>query len=86
MGPAELLLEATFTDMRNGGDGDLSQAYKFAKKVRCDSFEHMSGDFLSYLPIFVREFLGSVVERSRRTTVSGQLDINDLSRCTWSTN
>jgi hypothetical protein len=34
MGPAELLLEATFTDMRNGGDGDLSQAYKFAKKVR----------------------------------------------------
>jgi hypothetical protein len=33
MGPAELLLEATFTDMRNGGDGDLSQAYKFAKKV-----------------------------------------------------
>lgn len=34
MGPAELLLEATFTDMRNGGDGDLTQAYKFAKKVR----------------------------------------------------
>ena len=34
MGSAELLLEATFTDMRNGGDGDLSQAYKFAKKVR----------------------------------------------------
>ncbi|KAG7370181.1 RalF-like Dot/Icm system translocated protein [Nitzschia inconspicua] len=32
MGPSELLLEATFTDMRNGGDGDLSQAYKFAKK------------------------------------------------------
>ena len=34
MGPAELLLEATFTDMRNGGGGDLSEAYKFAKKVR----------------------------------------------------
>jgi hypothetical protein len=33
MGPAELLLEATFTDMRNGGDGDLTQAYKFARKV-----------------------------------------------------
>ena len=32
MGPAELLLEATFTDMRNGGGGDLSEAYKFAKK------------------------------------------------------
>jgi hypothetical protein len=32
MGPAELLLEATFTDMRNGGGGNLSEAYKFAKK------------------------------------------------------
>jgi len=32
MGSAELLLEATFTDMRNGGGGDISQAYKFAKK------------------------------------------------------
>jgi len=32
MGPAELLLEATFTVMRNGGGGDLSEAYKFAKK------------------------------------------------------
>jgi len=32
MGQAELLLEATFTDMRNGGGGDLSKAYKFAKK------------------------------------------------------
>lgn len=34
MGPAELLLEATFTVMRNGGGGDLSEAYKFLKKVR----------------------------------------------------
>jgi hypothetical protein len=34
LGPAELLLEASFTDMRHGGDGDLTQAYKFAKKVR----------------------------------------------------
>ena len=33
MGPAELLLEATFTVMRNGGGVDLSEAHKFAKKV-----------------------------------------------------
>lgn len=33
LGPAELLVEACFTDMRHGGDGDLTQAYKFAKKV-----------------------------------------------------
>jgi hypothetical protein len=33
LGPAELLLEACFTDMRHGGDGDLSQVYKFADKV-----------------------------------------------------
>lgn len=32
LGPAELLLEACMTDMRHGGDGDLTQAYKFAKK------------------------------------------------------
>jgi len=32
LGPAELLLEASMTDMRHGGDGDLRQAYKFAKK------------------------------------------------------
>lgn len=32
LGPAELLVEACFTDMRHGGDGDLTQAYKFAKK------------------------------------------------------
>jgi hypothetical protein len=51
MGPAELLLEATFTDMRNGGDGDLSQAYKFAKKVRYPSYEQIAGDVLCFLPI-----------------------------------
>ena len=43
MGPAELLLEATFTVMRNGGGGDLSEAYKFAKKVRHPFFR--TGDF-----------------------------------------
>ena len=32
IGPAELLLEATFTVMRNGGGGDLTEAYKFLKK------------------------------------------------------
>eukprot|EP00535_Pseudo-nitzschia_heimii_P012093 CAMPEP_0197196342 /NCGR_PEP_ID=MMETSP1423-20130617/32306_1 /TAXON_ID=476441 /ORGANISM="Pseudo-nitzschia heimii, Strain UNC1101" /LENGTH=2211 /DNA_ID=CAMNT_0042650137 /DNA_START=205 /DNA_END=6840 /DNA_ORIENTATION=+ len=32
MGPSELLLEATFTVMRNGGGDDPSEAYKFAKK------------------------------------------------------
>eukprot|EP00536_Pseudo-nitzschia_multiseries_P007846 jgi/Psemu1/240607/estExt_Genewise1.C_1890031 len=40
MGPAELLLEATFTVMRNGGD-NLSEAYKFAKKV-CSCFLRLS--------------------------------------------
>lgn len=32
-GKAELLVEASFTDMRHGGDGNLDQAYKFAKRV-----------------------------------------------------
>lgn len=31
-GISELLLEASFTDMRHGGDGDVSRAYLFAKK------------------------------------------------------
>jgi hypothetical protein len=31
-GPAELLVEASFTDMRHGGDGNLGKAYKFAKR------------------------------------------------------
>lgn len=31
-GKAELLLEASFTDMRHGGDGDLSRAYVLAQK------------------------------------------------------
>jgi hypothetical protein len=34
MGPAELLLEATFMDLRHGGGGDLTKAYRFARKVR----------------------------------------------------
>ena len=41
LGPAELLLEACFTDMRHGGDGDLTQAYKFAKK---DMRNHNEGE------------------------------------------
>ena len=32
LGPAELMLEASFTDLRHGGDGDLSRAYQLAKK------------------------------------------------------
>jgi hypothetical protein len=32
LGPAELLVEASFTDMRHGGDGNLSRAYELAKK------------------------------------------------------
>ena len=32
MGPAELMLEASFTDLRHGGDGDLTRAYILAKK------------------------------------------------------
>lgn len=32
LGPAELLLEASFADMKHAGDGDLSQVYKFAEK------------------------------------------------------
>ena len=35
LGPAELLVEACFTDMRHNGDGDLSTVYRFAhNKVR----------------------------------------------------
>eukprot|EP00538_Stauroneis_constricta_P006079 CAMPEP_0119552528 /NCGR_PEP_ID=MMETSP1352-20130426/5482_1 /TAXON_ID=265584 /ORGANISM="Stauroneis constricta, Strain CCMP1120" /LENGTH=2147 /DNA_ID=CAMNT_0007598771 /DNA_START=318 /DNA_END=6761 /DNA_ORIENTATION=+ len=32
-GVVELLVEASFTDMRHGGGGDLSQAYKFLNKT-----------------------------------------------------
>ena len=32
LGKAELLVEASFTDMRHGGDGNLSRAYELAKK------------------------------------------------------
>lgn len=31
-GPAELMLEASFTDLRHGGDGDLRFAYELAKR------------------------------------------------------
>lgn len=34
LGEAELLVEASFMDMRHGGDGNLSRAYELAKKVR----------------------------------------------------
>ena len=33
MGTAELMLEASFTDLRHGGDGDLRRAYILAKKA-----------------------------------------------------
>jgi Domain of unknown function (DUF1981) len=32
LGPAELMLEASFTDLRHGGDGDLRRAYLLARK------------------------------------------------------
>jgi len=32
LGTAELLVEASFTDMRHGGDGNLARAYELAKK------------------------------------------------------
>jgi hypothetical protein len=35
-GPAELMLEASFTDLRHGGDGDLRKAYILAKKAATD--------------------------------------------------
>ena len=33
LGKAELLVEASFADMRHCGDGNLSQAYKLVQKV-----------------------------------------------------
>jgi hypothetical protein len=33
MGPAELMLEASFTDLRHGGDGDLRRAHVLARKA-----------------------------------------------------
>jgi len=33
MGPAELMLEASFTDLRHGGDGDLRRAHILAQKA-----------------------------------------------------
>jgi len=32
-GEAELLVEASFADLRHGGDGDLTKAYKLVEKV-----------------------------------------------------
>ena len=32
-GDAELLVEASFADLRHGGDGDLTKAYKLVEKV-----------------------------------------------------
>lgn len=33
IGPAELMLEASFADLRHGGDGDLQKAFALAKKA-----------------------------------------------------
>lgn len=41
MGAAELMLEASYTDLRHGGDGDLRKAYIYAKKSDVkDSLPH----------------------------------------------
>mmetsp|Transcript_59953 Transcript_59953/g.147342 ORF Transcript_59953/g.147342 Transcript_59953/m.147342 type:complete len:2142 (-) Transcript_59953:113-6538(-) len=45
MGPAELLLEATFMDLRHGGGGDLTKAHRFAKKLDMESSEHEEQPF-----------------------------------------
>lgn len=39
LGKAELLVEASFADMRHCGDGNLSQAYKLVQKVRSDVYQ-----------------------------------------------
>jgi hypothetical protein len=36
LGPSELMLEASFTDLRHGGDGDIRKAHKLAKKTPSD--------------------------------------------------
>lgn len=33
LGPAELLVEASFADLRHGGDGDLSRVSGFPRRV-----------------------------------------------------
>ena len=33
-GTSELLVEASFADLRHGGDGDLSKAHTLVEKVR----------------------------------------------------
>ncbi len=33
-GDSELLVEASFADLRHGGDGDITKAYKLVQKVR----------------------------------------------------
>ncbi len=40
LGPAELMLEASFTDLRHGGDGDLRFAYELAKRDDVTSNEN----------------------------------------------
>jgi hypothetical protein len=40
LGPAELLLKASFTDLRHGGDGNLRRAYVLAKMVRTNVKVH----------------------------------------------
>jgi hypothetical protein len=55
LGPAELLLEASFTDLRHGGDGNLRRAYVLAKLVRNMKpvMKFIGGiDYLTYLAAF----------------------------------
>ena len=45
LGPAELMLEASFTDLRHGGDGDLRFAYELAKRNEVSNGENSEQPF-----------------------------------------
>ena len=52
LGKAELLVEASFADLRHGGDGNLSRAHAIAKKVRLMK-KVLEDNFSEHLTIWI---------------------------------
>jgi hypothetical protein len=63
MGPAELMLEASLTDLRHGGDGDLRKAHLLARKSPSDSSKTTEQPFPdSWLAMTASLALGFITE------------------------
>ena len=95
MGPAELMLEASFTDLRHGGDGDLRRSYILAKKSEIADAEAHEQPFpdswiattapvaLGLLTDVVSEIMPSFAEKERDmmwTAIAKQYEVWFLGR------